>query len=62
MAWPTKGTGKNYNSHTGFGALLGAYTKKAMMTKIYCRRCRYCEVAKRKNTPVKQHWCVQNYP
>lgn len=62
MGWPTKGTGNNYNSHTGFGSFLGAYTHKVMMSKIFCRRCRFCELAKSKNRPVKEHICVQNYP
>ena len=60
MGWPTKGTGSNYNSHTGFGNLLGAYTKKVMLSHIYCRRCRVCETAKQKNKEPKQHDCVQN--
>ena len=29
MGWPTKGTGNNYNSHTGFGSFMGAYTKES---------------------------------
>ena len=53
MGWPTKGTGSNYNSHTGFGNLLGAYTKKVMLSHIYCRRCRVCETAKRKKKNPK---------
>ena len=62
MGWPTKGTGSNYNSHTGFGSFMGAYTHKVLMSKVFCRRCRFCENAKRKNSPVKAHKCVQNYP
>ena len=62
MGWPTKGTGKNYNSHTGFGSLLGGYTKKVMMSKIYCRKCRYCDSASRRNVEAKAHDCVKNYP
>ena len=62
MGWPTKGSGKSYNSNTGFGSYCGAYTKKVMMSKIFCRRCRVCEVAKQKHTPPNKHDCVQNYP
>ena len=62
MGWPTKGSGRNYNSHTGFGSFLGAYTQKVLLSKIYCRRCRVCEIAKRKFTPPNKHVCVQNYP
>ena len=62
MGWPTKGTGSNYNSHTGFGSFIGAYSQKIIMSVIFCRRCRVCEVAKRKHTPVRKHECVQNWP
>ena len=61
MGWPTKGTGSNYNSHTGFGSFIGAYNKKIIMSLIFCRRCRVCEVAKQKFTPVRKHECVQNW-
>lgn len=62
MGWPTKGSGKSYNSNTGFGHFVGAYTKKALMSKVYCCRCRVCENARLKMTPPKQHDCVQNWP
>ena len=61
MGWPTKGTGRNYNSHTGFGCFVGAYNKKILMSHIYSRRCRICEIAKRKFTPVRKHDCIQNW-
>ena len=41
---------------------MGAYTHKGLMSKLFCRRCRFCENAKRKNVAVKPHKCVQNYP
>ena len=61
MGWPTKGTGKNYNSHTGFGCFVGAYSKKVLCSHIYCRRCRIREVVWRKFTPVREHDCIQNW-
>ena len=61
MGWPTKGSGKNFNSNTGFAAYCGAYTHKVMMSHIYCRRCRVCSNAKAKNSPPNKHDCVQNY-
>ena len=61
MGWPTKGTGRNYNSHTGFGCFLGAYSKRVICSHIFCRRCRICETAKSKCTPVRQHDCIQNW-
>ena len=61
MGWPTKGTGKKYNSHTGFGAYLEEYNNKVLMSHILCRICRICKVAKKKQTPVQRHGCVQNW-
>ena len=62
MDWPTKGSGKSYNSNTGSGAFCGGYTKKVLSLKIFCRRCRVCENAKRREDLSKEHDCVQNYP
>jgi len=62
MGWPTKGTSRNYNSHTGFGCFVGAYTHKILMSRIFCRWCRICEIAKTTNTPPRQHDCIQNWP
>ena len=62
MAWPTKVSGKSYNSNTGFAAFCGGYNKKVLSSKIFCRRCRICENAKRNNNLPKEHDCVQNYP
>ena len=61
MGWPTKGSGKSYNSNTGFGAFCGGYTKGVIISRVLCRRCRVCEIAKRKHTPPKMHDCIQNY-
>ena len=62
MGWPTKGCGLNFNSNTGFAAYCGGYTKKVLMSRILCRMCRICEIAKRRNTPPNKHDCIQNYP
>ena len=40
----------------------GAYNQKVIIFHISCRRCRVCEVAKTKHTPVREYVCVQNYP
>ena len=61
MGWPTKGSGKSYNSNTGFANFLGVYTKGVLSSQIYCRRCRVCENAKKKHTPPNKHDCVQNW-
>ena len=62
MAWPTKGSGRSYNSHTGFGQCVGVYSKKVLDSKIYCRVCRGCDVANRLNKKTKQnHECVKNW-
>ena len=61
MGWPTKGSGKSYNSNTGFGAFCGGYTNGVIISRVLCRRCRVCEIAKRKHTPPQMHDCIQNY-
>ena len=32
------------------------------MSKVYCRRCRYCEVSALNKRPAANHLCVQNWP
>ena len=61
MGWPTNGTGMNYNLNTGFGCYIGGYTKKVMMSHIFCMRCRVCEVAKSRGVAVKIYNCIQNW-
>ena len=61
MAWPTKGSGKSYNSHTGFGHMIGCYSKKVISSKIYSRLCRICESAKAAGVQVRNHDCVKNW-
>ena len=61
MAWPTKGSGKSYNSHTGFGQCVGVYTKKVVDSQIYCRLCRVCDVAERTGQEKRKHICIKNW-
>ena len=34
MGWPTKGSGKAYNSNTGFGSFVGGYSKKVCCSHL----------------------------
>ena len=61
MAWCTKGTGKNYNSYTGYGRALGALLKKIINSWIMNRLCRTCEIAERKGVKPKKHVCIKNW-
>ena len=47
MGWPTKGSGKSYNFHTGFASMIGGCSDKALYSMIFCRLCRICDEAKR---------------
>ena len=58
-AWPTKGTGKNYNSYAGFANMLGGYLSLVINSQIYHRLCRQCEVNERLGRPAKKHKCVK---
>ena len=60
-AWPTKGSGNQYNSLTAFGRLLGGYTQKVIDSRVLNRLCRLCEVAKRKGKKVRKHDCIKNF-
>ena len=61
MAWPTKGSGSNYNSHTGVGNAMGGYSKKVLDSHIWNRLCRQCDVARRRNKKVRGHVCIKNW-
>ena len=60
MGWPTKGSGRSYNSHVGFGQCVGGYTKKVVSSVILGRLCRYCD-ASPDSHKVKKHECVKNW-
>ena len=61
MGWPTKGSGKSYNSHTGFGHQIGCYTSKVLNSIILCRYCKTCERAKQTNIKAREHDCIKNW-
>ena len=61
MGWPTKGSGKAYNSHTGFGHMVGVYSKKVLFSKILCGLCHICDNAKKSNKKAKKHDCIKNW-
>ena len=68
MGWPTKGSGKSYNSDAGFGVCVGSYSKKVLSSLIFCRACRICDMTASRNqrnvtdVPVQQqkHECMKN--
>ena len=61
MGWPTKGSGKSYNSHTGFGHQIGCYTSMVLYSVILSRHCRTCEIAKVLNIAPRKHVCIKNW-
>ena len=61
MAWPTKGSGRSYNSNCGFTRLVGGYLKRVITSLIFCRVCRICKVAERMKKKAQPHTCVKNY-
>ena len=61
MAWPTKGLGKSYNSHTGFANMIDGYLKLVINSCIYNRLCHFCKLAKKKGRDPKRYDCVKNY-
>ena len=60
-AWPTKVSGRSYNSNCCYARLVGGETKKLISSIMYCRVCQTCTVAERKGKKAKAHNCVKNY-
>ncbi|XP_062590039.1 uncharacterized protein LOC134251653 [Saccostrea cucullata] len=60
-AWQKRGTGRAYNSLTGHASLIGEKTKKCVGYAVKSKKCRICDLAKRKDVPVRKHKCSRNW-
>jgi hypothetical protein len=67
MAWQQKGSGHQYNSKTGHGALIGRHTRKVIGLTIKCKVCNIC-IAWDKKHPEEEdgieagpHECWKNH-
>lgn len=59
--WSTRGSGRQFNSDTGHGALIGTETGKIVAFDVKSRRCRKCEAAAKENRTVEVHECYRNW-
>ena len=59
--WSTRGSGRQYNSDTGHGALIGSETGKCVAFGVKSRRCRKCETAEKNHQTVEAHDCYRNW-
>ncbi|XP_034944360.1 uncharacterized protein [Chelonus insularis] len=57
MGWPTKGSGKSYDSLSGTGELIGYFTNTVLSIVVLNRKCRMCDQGHSKET----HDCRLNY-
>ena len=46
MGWTTRGTGRDYNSLNGFGALIGSLSGKILDYFTCNRKCKKCEMGR----------------
>ena len=59
--WSTRGSGRQYNSDTGHGVLIGSETGKCVAFAVKSRMCRKCEAAEQENRTVAAHECQRNW-
>ncbi|XP_048514968.1 uncharacterized protein LOC125501888 [Athalia rosae] len=57
MGWSTRGTGRNYNSLNGFGAIIGHFSGLVLDYSTCNRKCRKCDSS---NNPP-DHDCRKNF-
>lgn len=57
MGWTTRGTGRNYDSLTGYSVLIGYFTKKVLSFDIKNRKCRLCDLGH----SSEDHECRKNF-
>lgn len=57
MGWPTKGSGRSYDSLSGTGGYIGYFSKKVMAQVILNRKCRMCDLGH----PKSDHDCKSNF-
>lgn len=57
--WQTRGSGRNYASHTGHGSMIGSNTGKVLSYSYRCRICRFCDRAI--DRVPKDHDCRKNW-
>ena len=60
-AWQRRGSGHAYNSLTGYNYMLGGMTSLICGLQVFSKKCRVCAVARKNNTPPKEHRCPLNF-
>ncbi|XP_043279374.1 uncharacterized protein [Venturia canescens] len=57
MGWPTKGSGRSYDSLSGTAGLIGYFSRKVISQVVLNRKCRMCNVGH----PKSDHDCKLNF-
>jgi len=48
MGWQKQSVGNNYNSNSDHALMVGCHTNKVLMRKVYSKKCKHCEVQRKK--------------
>ncbi|XP_077991796.1 uncharacterized protein LOC144446003 [Glandiceps talaboti] len=59
--WQTRGSGRAYNSLSGHCTMIGSKTGKVIAYDVRSKKCKKCEVAKKRNIEAKPHDCRRNW-
>lgn len=57
MGWPTKGSGRSYDSLSGTAGIIGFNSKKILSQVVLNRKCRKCDIG----IPKNAHKCYLNF-
>ena len=61
FGWEKRSSGNRYDSLSGRGAVIGAYTRKVLCYVVKAKKCSVCMSAARKNIEPPAHYCVKNH-
>ena len=61
MGWSKRSSGKRYDSQSGHCYLIGKRTGKIIACIVFCKVCRVCQAAEKRNEKPKEHTCMKNY-
>ena len=61
MGWSKRSSGRRYDSQSGHCYFVGKMTGKIIACIVFCKVCRVCQAAEKRNEKPKKHTCMKNY-
>ena len=61
MGWQKRGSGRNYNSLSGVGTMIGHYSGKIVGCELRSKRCNICSFYLKQNREPPEHDCAKNW-